>query len=84
MKHKRHGFNPWVGKFPQGGHGNPLQYFCLENPWDRGAWCATVHAVAKSQIQLKRFNMLTCTRYLLALRYSQNKVEQTPPESMKN
>ena len=38
------------------GHGNPLQYSCLENPRDRGAWWATVHRVAKSQTQLKRFS----------------------------
>ena len=35
---------------PEGGHGNPLQYSCLENPKDRGDWQATVHRVAKSQI----------------------------------
>ena len=35
------------------GHGNPLQYSCLENPMDRGAWWATVHGVVKSQTQLK-------------------------------
>ena len=35
---------------PGGGHGNPLQYSCLENPMDRGAWGATVHGVAKSGI----------------------------------
>ena len=34
------------------GHGNPLQYSCLENPVDRGAWCATVHGVAKSRTRL--------------------------------
>ena len=34
------------------GHGSPLQYSCLENPMDRGAWRATVHGVAKSQTQL--------------------------------
>ena len=34
---------------PGGGHGNPLQYSCLENPMDRGAWWAPVHAVTKSQ-----------------------------------
>ena len=34
---------------PGEGNGNPLQYSCLENPMDRGAWWATVHAVAKSQ-----------------------------------
>ena len=33
--------------------GNPLQYSCLENPMDRGAWQATVHGVARSQTQLK-------------------------------
>ena len=37
-----------VGRFPGGGHDNPLQYSCLENPIDRGAWRATVHGVAKS------------------------------------
>ena len=34
------------------GNGTPLQYFCLENPMDRGAWWAAVHGVAKSQTQL--------------------------------
>ena len=34
---------PGSGRFPGGGHGNPLQYFCLENPMDRGAWWVTVH-----------------------------------------
>ena len=38
---------PGWGRSPGGGHGNPLQYSCLENPMDRGAWCATVHRVAK-------------------------------------
>ena len=33
---------PRLGRFPGGGHGNPLQYSCLENPMDRGAWWATV------------------------------------------
>ena len=37
------------GKSPEGGHGNPLQYSCLENPMDRGAWWATVHRVTKSR-----------------------------------
>ena len=39
---------PGLGKSPGGGHGNPLQYSCLENPTDRGAWQATVHEVAES------------------------------------
>ena len=38
-----------LGRSPGGGHGNPLQYSCLENPMDRGAWQAIVHRVAKSQ-----------------------------------
>ena len=38
---------------PGGGHGNPLQYSCLENPVDRGAWKATVHGVAESWTRMK-------------------------------
>ena len=38
-----------LGRSPGGGHGNPLQYSCLENLMDRGDWWATVHGVAKSQ-----------------------------------
>ena len=38
-----------LGRSLRGGHGNPLQYSCLENPWDRGAWWATVHGITKSQ-----------------------------------
>ena len=44
------------GRYPGGGHGNPLQYSCLENPTDRRAWLATVHGVAKSWIQLKQLS----------------------------
>ena len=40
---------PRSGRSPGEGHGNPLQYSCLENPMDRGGWWATVHGVAKSQ-----------------------------------
>ena len=42
-----------LGRFPGEGHGDPLQYFCQENPMDRGAWQPIVHRVAKSQTQLK-------------------------------
>ena len=42
-----------LGRSPGGGHGNPLQSSCLENPMDRGAYKATVHRVAKSRTQLK-------------------------------
>ena len=44
---------PGLGRSPGGGHSNPLQYFCLENPMDRGAWQAMVHRAAKSWTQLK-------------------------------
>ena len=58
-REKRRGFNPWVRKSPGQGHGNPLQYSCLENPMDRGAWWATVHGVTKSWTQLKPHGMHT-------------------------
>ena len=46
-----------LGRSPGGGHVNPLQYSCLENPRDRGPWQATVHGVIQSQTQLKRLSM---------------------------
>ena len=46
---------------PGEGNGNPLQYSCLENPMDRGAWWATVHGVAKSQTRLSHFTSLHFT-----------------------
>ena len=48
------GLIPGLGRSPGGGHGNPLQYACLENPTDRGAWWATVHRAAMSQTGLKQ------------------------------
>ena len=39
---------PESGRSPGGGHGNPLQYSCLENPMDRGAWQAVVHGITES------------------------------------
>ena len=46
-----------LGRPPGGGHGNPLQYSCLENSMNRGAWQATVHRVTKSQTRLKPLGM---------------------------
>ena len=43
---------PGSERSPGEGHGNPLQYSCLENPMDRGAWRATVHGVTKSWTRL--------------------------------
>ena len=40
---------PELGTYPGGGNGNPLQYYCLDNLMDRGAWWVTVHGVVKSQ-----------------------------------
>jgi len=44
---------PGSGRPPGEGNGNPLQYSCLENPMDRGAWWATVHGVAKTWAGLR-------------------------------
>ena len=53
------GFNPWAGKTLEGRHSNPLQYSCLENFMDTGAWRATVHGVAElnmtKQLSLSHF-----------------------------
>ena len=46
------GLIPGLGRCPGGGNGDPLQYSCLENPMDRGAWWAAVHGVAKNQTRL--------------------------------
>ena len=58
---------PGRGRSPGGGswqgHGNPLQYSCLENPMDRGAWKAAVHRVTKSRTWLKRLSMHTLLLY---------------------
>ena len=47
------GLIPGLGRFPGGGHSNPLHYSCLEKPMDRGACQAAVHGVKKSQTRLK-------------------------------
>ena len=44
---------PGLERSPRGGHGNPLQYPCLEHPVDRGAYRATVHGIAKSRTRLR-------------------------------
>ena len=60
---------PGSGRSPGGGLGNPLQYSCLENPMDRGAWQVIVHRVEKSQAQLKLLSMHA--RFLESDPYSQ-------------
>ena len=49
------GLIPGSGRSPGEGNGNPLQYSCLENPMDGGAWQAKVHGFTKSQTQLSDF-----------------------------
>ena len=48
---------PGLGRSPGGGHGNPLQYSCLEKPMDRGTWQATVHGVAKESDVMERLHL---------------------------
>ena len=50
---------PGLGRYPEEGNGNPLQYSCLENSMDGGAWWATVHGVAKSRTRLSDFTSHT-------------------------
>ena len=48
-----------LGRSPGEGKGKPLQYSCLENSMDRGAWWATIHGVAKSRTRLSKFDSMT-------------------------
>ena len=53
---------PVLGRFPREGHGNPLQYSCLESPMDRGAWWATVHRVTEESDMTEWLNTHTDTQ----------------------
>ena len=55
------GLIPASGRYPWEGNGNPLQYSCLENLMDRGAWKATGHGIAKSRTRLSYFTSLHFT-----------------------
>jgi len=69
---------PGLGKCPGEEHGNPLQYSCLENPTDIGAWWAIVHEVEKNQTRLKQLS--TEHQYLThALQNTMSKKEATLP-----
>ena len=60
-----------LGRSPGEGNGNPLQYSCLENSMDGGAWKATVHGVTKSQTRLSNFtHSLFRSSYILCLQYT--------------
>ena len=75
---KRCGFDPRVRKIPGGGHGNPLQYSCLENPKDRGTWW--IHRVKKSETSLKwlsmHSHMHTCFSFYLSICLEQQHIHK--------
>ena len=62
---RENGFHPWIGRSPREGHDNPLQYSCLENLMDRGAWGATVRGFAQSLTRLKRLGTHTLVCFQL-------------------
>ena len=61
---------PGLGRSPGVGDGNPLQYSCMENPIDRGAWRPTVHRVAKSWTRLKQLDMHIDIYYIYRQRHT--------------
>ena len=63
------------GRSPGEGHGNPLQYSCLENLMDRGTWWATIHRVAKSRTLLKWLSTHAC---LHMIKFSYENEKQAP------
>ena len=69
------GLIPELGRSLQGGYGNLLQYSCLENPMDRGAWQATVHGVTKSRTWLKWLSMHACTSCISERRNEEDVLE---------
>ena len=64
------------GRSPGGGHGDPLQCSCLENPVDRGAWRATVHRVAKSQTRLKRLSTHAHVHFFMSTKKKKKRKEK--------
>ena len=72
FNNKRWEFDLWIWKIPEEGHGNTFQYFCLENPMDRGAWPAAVHGGMKSQTWLDRLSTQAQTRVIVPI-YTTNR-----------
>ena len=75
------GLHPGLGRCPLGGHGNPLQYFCLENAMDRGAWRVSVHGVTKTELTLHAHTQVFWSSLAPPLRQAVYKVRSTisPP-----
>ena len=69
---RRHNAIPDLGKSPGRGNCNPLQYSCLGNRRDRGAWGTTVHKAANSQTCLKQLSMHVCLCVSMCVQYSRN------------
>jgi len=65
---------PGSGRSPGEGNGNPLQYSCLENPMDRGAWQDTVHGVAKNWTQLRDFTFTFRAAVYTLRRFKANEI----------
>ena len=59
------GSTPGSGRSPEVGNGNPLQYSCLENSMERGAWWATIHGATESHIQLSNQAAACLCKYIL-------------------
>ena len=71
-RHKRLRLIPGSGRSPEGGHANPLQYSCLENHMDRGAWQAIVHRDEKSWTWLKWLSTHSCTESTPCINWDMN------------
>ena len=77
---------PGSARSPGGGHGNPFQYFCLENPVNRGTSWGSVHRVSKSRTQLKWLSshILTIDKHLLSTRYSSKTLHELAAAAAKS
>ena len=71
------GWIPRLGRSPGEGNGNPLQYSCLENPMDRGAWWPTVHGVTKRQTWLTEW-LTQYLEWIYMLQSKERKQKQSP------
>ena len=63
---RRRGFHPWIGKIPEGGNDNSLQYSCLGNPMERGGWWAIAHGVTKELDTTEGQNNKLCAVLVLS------------------
>ena len=82
------GLIPGSGRSPGGGNGTPLQFYCLENPMDRGAWQATAHGVAQSRARLSDFTLINFYSSHISIsrpfKQNQTKTNQTKITAEKN